>query len=223
MLTSGVTSFAVISSRVRTATPGAARRLALRLALRLGVSVAAVVAGLTACGSEKPPATSTVSMGAPVGVRPPAPGDPSCPRTGKWQPCALEDRVVHAGLSFKATGDSARVPFFKVPGVRYRVALTDTLLAFFFADSAALDRAVTTLDTLRMAPVGDTALPWPSLPNVIRSGNLLGLYVAESPRQIERLRLANTAGAPAPPDSAHGGGAKGAAVPVMLPPMPSRR
>jgi len=36
------------------------------------------------------------------------------------------------------------------------------------------------------------------MPSVIRSGNLLALYFADSERQIERLRLAITAGAPAP-------------------------
>ena len=140
-------------------------------------------------------------MSPPVGVRPPAPGDPSpgepsCPRTGKWQPCGLVDRIVHAGLSFRATGDSVRVPFFAVPGVRYRVAVTDTMLAFFFPDSMSLAKAVKPLDSLRMTPPGDSVSPWPSVPNVIRSGNLLALYFATSERQIERLRLAITAGAP---------------------------
>ncbi len=150
-----------------------------------------------ACGSDKPIPAGTVTTGAPQAVRPPSPGDPNCPRTGTWQPCGLLDRVVKAGLSIKATNDSARVAFLPVPGVRYRVALTDTLLAFFFKDSSALAKAIAPLDSLRMAPRSDSLSPWPAPPSVIRSGNLLALYFADSDRQIERLRLAITAGAPA--------------------------
>ena len=158
---------------------------------------ALLLAVLAACGTDKPAPDATVTTGAPQAVRPPAPGDPNCPRTGQWQPCGLEDRIVKAGLSFKATGDSMRVPFFAVPGVRYRVAVTDTMLAFFFEDSAALAKAIAPLDTLRMTPATDSLMPWPAKPSVIRSGNLLALYFADSERQIERLRLAITAGAPA--------------------------
>ncbi|MCC6243881.1 MAG: hypothetical protein IT353_13640 [Gemmatimonadaceae bacterium] len=156
-----------------------------------------MIAVSAACGGERQDNKATVTAGAPQVVRPPAPGDPSCPRTGQWQPCGLVDRLVKAGLSFKATGDSARVPFLAVPGVRYRVAVTDTMLAFFFEDSATVDRTLATLDTVRMAPAGDTTTRWPSPPAIIRSANLLALYFAESPRQIERVRLAITAGAPA--------------------------
>lgn len=159
----------------------------------------AAMSGLLACGDKKPAADTTVTSGAPMAVRPPAPGDPDCPRTGQWQPCALVDRITKAGLSIKATNDSMRVTFLEVPGVRYRVAVTDTMLAFFFEDSAALAKAVAPLDTLRMTPPSDTLMPWPARPSVIRSGNLLALYFADSERQIERLRLAITAGAPAPP------------------------
>jgi len=159
----------------------------------------ALAFAVLACGSDKPIPAGTVATGAPQAVRPPAPGDPNCPRTGLWQPCGLVDRVVKAGLSFKATNDSARVAFLPVPGVRYRVALTDTLLAFFFEDSAALARAIAPLDTLRMAPQTDSLSPWPAPPTVMRSGNLLALYFGESNRQIERVRLAITAGAPATP------------------------
>ena len=150
-----------------------------------------------ACGEREPPKTGTVTMLPPAGVRAPTPGDPSCPRNGKWQPCALVDRLVHAGLSFKPVGDSVRVPFIAVPGVRYRVAVTDTMLAFFFADSISLQKALAKVDTVRMVPLRDSLSPWPALPTVIRSANLLALYFATNERQIERVRLAITAGAPA--------------------------
>lgn len=143
--------------------------------------------------------SATVTMLPPVArPRVAAPGDSSCPRNGLWQPCALVDRMVHAGLSFKPTGDTVRVSFLEPAGIQYRVALTDTMVAYFFVDSAALARAVAPLDTIRMAPASDTTMPWQARPIVIRSGNMLALYFAASARQIERIRLAITAGAPAP-------------------------
>ena len=160
-------------------------------------AIVLLIGAVAACGGKDKAPPATVNMSPPIGARAPVPGDPLCPRTGQWQPCALVDRVVHAGLSFKVSGDSVRVPFFDVPGVRYRVAVTDTLLAFFFPDSVTLAAALVPLDTVRMAPSGDSLSPWPSTPSVIRSGNLLALYFATSERQIERLRLAITAGAPA--------------------------
>lgn len=159
---------------------------------------ALLTGALSACGGNTNTPADTVRLSPPVGVRAPAPGDPSCPRNGRWQPCALVDRVIHAGLSFKATGDSVRVPFLPVPGVRYRVAVTDTMLAFFFPDSTALGKALGKLDTVRVAPPQDSLSPWPAPPMVIRSGNLLALYFGTSERQIERVRLAITAGAPTP-------------------------
>lgn len=161
----------------------------------------AIVIALAACNGDKAPAVDTVPLAAPVASRAPGPGDPSCPRNGLWQPCGLVDRVVHAGLSFKPLDDTVHVPFIDVPGVQYRVAATDTMIVFFFADSAALKKALAPLDSLRIAPKADTTLPWRSTPSVIRSGNLLALYFAHSDRQIERLRLAITAGAPAPPQA----------------------
>ena len=165
--------------------------------VRLSLSVLMVVA-VAACGGKDRAPEGTVTMSPPVGLRGVAPGEPSCPRTGLWQPCALVDRIVHAGLSFKPTGDSVRVPFIAIPGVRYRVAMTDTMIAFFFRDSSALAKTFMALDTVRLAPRGDTLSPWQARPNVIRSGNLLAVYFATSDRQVERLRLAITAGAPAP-------------------------
>ena len=162
------------------------------------VSLAIVIA-LAACSGEKAPALDSVAVNAAPAARAAAPGDSSCPRNGLWQPCGLVDRIVHAGLSFKPLTDTLRVPFIDVPGVQYRVAATDTMVAFFFPDSAALAKAIAPLDSIRIAPKTDTASPWQSAPTVIRSGNLLALYFAHSERQIERLRLAITAGAPAPP------------------------
>lgn len=157
-----------------------------------------IVIAIAACTGEKAPALDTTAVSPTVAARAAAPGDSSCPRNGLWQPCGLVDRIVHAGLSFKPLEDTVRVPFLDVPGVQYRVAATDTMVAFFFPDSVALKKAIAPLDSIRIAPKTDTVSPWRSAPSVIRSGNLLALYFAHSERQIERLRLAITAGAPAP-------------------------
>jgi hypothetical protein len=158
---------------------------------------------LAACGTKEPASASARAL--PPIARPhvPAPGDPDCPRTGTWQPCGLMDRIVRAGLSFKATGDSVRVPFLPVPGVRYRVAMTDTLLAFFFRDSTAAQKAIAPLDTVQVRPPADTAFHWPRRPTLIQSANLVAIYFASTPRQIERIRLAITAGPPAVAPAAH--------------------
>ena len=169
------------------------------------VATTLTVVGLSACGSDaksnSADSARAAAMPPPVVMRPPAPGDSSCPRNGLWQPCALVDRIVHAGLSFKPTDDSVHVAFVPVAGLQYRVALRDTMVVFFFADSTALKNAMATLDTVRMVPkeraTGDTAVsPWPFPPTVIRSGNMLALYFASSERQIERIKLAISAGAP---------------------------
>ncbi|MEI6741098.1 MAG: hypothetical protein WCK74_12375 [Gemmatimonadaceae bacterium] len=174
----------------------AARRLA---AVAITALTGVLTGALAACGGPDQAPAGTGRALPPLSTpRRIGPGDPSCPRNSRWQPCGFEDRIFHAGLSIKATGDSARLAFLPVPGVRYRVALTDTILAFFFKDSIALQKALAPLDTVRVAPVADTTLPWPRRPVVIRSGNLLALYFSATPRQRERITLAITAGAPAP-------------------------
>lgn len=168
------------------------------LARVLFVSAAALL--VAACSSSDSSRRATGADSTPV-ARPslgPAPGDSACPRNGLWQPCGLVDRISKAGLSIKGTGDSARVAFLPTAGVRYRVAVTDTVLAFFFPTARALDSVWQSLDTLRVRPLADTTFAWPQHPEPMRSGNLLALYFADSPRQVERVRLAITAGPPSP-------------------------
>ena len=167
---------------------------------------------VAACGGDAaPPPKSAVATPAP---RAPAPGDPSCPRDGLWKPCALVDRIVHAGLAFKAAGDTMRVPYLSVPGIRYRVGMRATLVAFFYDDSTALKRDLSSLDTLRLVPRGDTTPHWGGAPSPVRSANLLAVLVDGSATQIERVGLAITAGAPQP---------SSATVPVQLPSVPNKR
>ena len=166
---------------------------------RLDVVGLALVALLSGCGKAGAPAppplrdTTTVMLPRIVSS-----GDPSCPRDGLWKACALIDRVVHAGLFFEATGDSVSIPYLGPRGVRFRVGKSAELLAFFYADSASAARDLSTLDTARLTPVGDTLGAWPSRPSVIRSSNLVVALFGSDGRQVERVTLAITAGAPQP-------------------------
>ena len=162
-------------------------------------TVAVLMAALVACGkTDAPPGAmvrDTTTLSPPRLV---SSGDPSCPRDGQWKPCALIDRLVHAGLFFEATGDSMTVPYLKPPGVRFRVGKSASLVAFFYADSASAARDLVALDTARLTPAGDSLGAWPSRPSVIRSANLVVAMFPSDGRQFERVNLAITAGAPQP-------------------------
>jgi hypothetical protein len=125
-------------------------------------------------------------------------GDPQCPRDGRWKPCDLLDRLVRAGVAPKALDDTMRVPYLPPPGVRYQIGRSALLVAFYFADSVAVARALGALDTVHLTTRGDTIGGWPSTPNVIRSANLVAALFSVNSLQIERVRLAITAGPPQP-------------------------
>lgn len=172
---------------------------------------------LVACGGESKQQAardSAAAAAAPLPPRPAVAGSPGCPSDGRWTPCALLDRVSRSGLVFKEAGDTTRVPFLAVPGVRYKVGSVATLVAFIYPDSAALARDFAAIDTVRVAAKGDTATAWPSVPVVVRSANLLVLVFDGSETQVERIQLAITAGAPQPtaPEK-----------PAILPVMPNAK
>ncbi len=162
--------------------------------------IAAVVAVAACSGDDAPKVDS--AAGTPVVAvmpRPMTPSDSACPRDGTWKRCALEDRVVKSGLAFKPAGDSLQVAYLSVPGVRYKIGLTASMVAFFYADTLAAAKDVTALDRFRLTPRGDTIGAWKSVPSdVIWSGNLVAVLFDASATQIERIRLTITAGAPQP-------------------------
>jgi hypothetical protein len=187
--------------------------------------VAVVIVG--ACsGDDAPKADSAASQPAvAVMPRPATPSDSACPRDGTWKRCALEDRVVKSGLAFKPAGDSMTVAYLHVPGVRYKIGLTASMVAFFYADTLAAAKDVTALDRFRLTPRGDTIGAWPSVPSdVIWSGNLVAVLFDASATQIERLRLTITAGAPQPLSDAAKAAQAAADTPTVqkLPSMPAR-
>lgn len=193
---------------------------------QLGAALVAMAAAV-ACGGDDAPKVDSAASKPAVAVmpRPMTPSDSACPRDGTWKRCALEDRVVKSGLAFKPAGDSMKVAYLSVPGVRYKIGLTASMVAFFYADTLAAAKDVTSLDRFRLTPRGDTIGAWKSVPSdVIWSGNLVAVLFDASATQIERLRLTITAGAPQPLSEA-AKAAKAAAdtqTVQKLPPMPSR-
>jgi len=193
---------------------------------RRAAVIASVVAVAACSGDGTPKVDSAASApAAAVMPRPMTPSDSACPRDGTWKRCALEDRVVKSGLAFKPAGDSMTVVYLRVPGVRYKIGLTASMVAFFYADTLAAARDVTALDRFRLTPRGDTIGAWTSVPSdVIWSGNLVAVLFDASATQIERVRLTITAGAPQPLSEAAKAARAAADTETVhkLPPMPAR-
>jgi hypothetical protein len=111
------------------------------------------------------------------------------------------DRLQDAGLVPQKQDEPARHPFFSVPGTAFKVARGD-LEVFVYPDAGAAERDVAALDTVRVAPKGETG-PWRTpRPTFIHSANLIAVYQTLSETQAERVQLALGAGPPQPnPDA----------------------
>lgn len=191
------------------------------------LAAATALVAVAACSSDDAPKVDSAVSQPAVAImpRPATPSDSACPRDGTWKRCALEDRVVKSGLAFKPAGDSMTVAYLRVPGVRYKIGLTASMVAFFYADIAAAAKDVTALDRFRLTPRGDTMGAWTSVPSdVVWSGNLVAVLFDASATQIERIRLTITAGAPQPlSDAAKAAKAAADTQTVQkLPSMPAR-
>jgi len=157
------------------------------------------------CGHARPDAASSDSpsvgtSGVAVDTTP-ASGTTTpktaCPRTGLWALCSVEKRLTQAGFVVNyATEPSPRRAGFSVSPATYRLGRS-RLEVFIYADSAAARRDVAKLDTLTASPRG-TPTNWGTPPTFVRAGNLLAVFLTDSPQQAERLMLALTAGAPQP-------------------------
>ena len=165
-----------------------------------------LVALAGACSKDAPPPAgrSTAGGAVPPGgaTAPLAPADSSqCPEDGRWRLCSVVDRLEDAGLVPQKQDDPARHPFFSVPGTAFKVARGD-LEVFVYPDAGAAERDVAALDTVRVAPKGETG-PWHMpRPTFIHSANLIAVYQTLSETQAERVQLALGAGPPqANPDA----------------------
>lgn len=151
---------------------------------------------MAACGGEAeksapPPPPPPVAVDTP---RAPLPGDSICPRDGIWRPCALVDRISRAGVGIRELEDSLQAAPLAVPGLRYRVGRQDTLTVFYYADSIASKRDFALAP--RRASESAGRHQWPASATFIWNGNLIAVFQSTDARQIERIELAITAGAP---------------------------
>jgi hypothetical protein len=109
----------------------------------------------------------------------------------------VEKRLTQAGFVVNhATEPSPRRAGFSVSPAAYKLGRA-RLEVFLYPDSTAARRDVARLDTLTASPKG-ALNAWGMAPTFVRSGNLLAVFLTESPQQAERLSLALTAGAPQP-------------------------
>jgi len=92
--------------------------------------------------------------------------------------------------------DSVRQPFLSVPGAVYAVGAGE-LQVYLYPDSTARRRDFANVDTVRVQPAG-SAVAWRATPTLMVSNNLAAILLSDSETQIERVRLALTAGLPEP-------------------------
>ncbi len=119
---------------------------------------------------------------------------PTCPGTGHWEPCTVFDRLTRAGLA-PQRADSVRFDFLRVGGETWKLG-TATIHIFRYRDSVARRSDVSTLDSARARPAGDTVTTWPGTPTMLVNDNLLAILLSDNEEQVERVSLALTAGPP---------------------------
>lgn len=108
----------------------------------------------------------------------------------------MRERLEQSGL-VPVPADTVRHDFMQVPGAVWRIGHGE-LQIFLYADSAAMRRDVSRLDSARAAPP-TTMITWIKPPTLITSNNLAAILLSDSGEEIERVANALTAGLPAPP------------------------
>ena len=160
-----------------------------------------LLVALASCGeSREGKGDSARTAGAAVAAAPAIPSLPECPnKSGRWDECNVRQRLERAGLAPQPLPDTIRHPFLRVPGIAYRVGHAE-LEVFLYDSAGALRRDLAALDTVRVQPTGDSAVAvaWSATPTLITSNNLAAILLSDQGTQIERVRLALTAGLPAP-------------------------
>ena len=119
-----------------------------------------------------------------------------CPPSATWTPCNVRERLEQSGLVLLPV-DTIHHDFMHVPGVVWRIGHGELQL-FLYADSAAMRRDVSQLDSARAAPP-TMMITWIKPPTLITSNNLAAILLSDSGEEIERVANALTAGLPALP------------------------
>lgn len=143
---------------------------------------------MVACSSEPAPQESALDpANSPTPVSSsisPRPVDPACPANGLWAVCSVEKRLKQSGfVAQKNDSIGDRRAGISVEAVAYKLNKS-RLELYLYDDAATLQREISKVDTIKIAPV------------FIRSGNLVALLFTDDATQAERLALALTAGAP---------------------------
>jgi hypothetical protein len=165
-----------------------------------------------ACGKKESPATvsdtgATPSSDAAVILPPvtlPMPASviaqqnarPSCPHDGKWALCSVVNRLRQAGFVVKPVdGTASRRKGFGIAPVIYTLGHS-RLEIFLYSDSAAVAKDMIAIDSAVAGPRGAPS-QWGDVPPIlVKSANLVAVFLSSSPTQAERLALAITAGPP---------------------------
>ena len=159
-----------------------------------------LLASAGACGgSAAREADSARSASASRASTAPVPSLPECPNaTGRWDECNVRQRLERAGLAPQPLPDTLRVPFLDRPGFGYGVGHAE-LRVFLYDSAGALARDLADVDSARVQPTGGSAaVTWEATPTLITSNNMAAILLSDQATQIERVRLALTAGLPAP-------------------------
>lgn len=157
------------------------------------------LAAATACGGSSEREADSARAAAAHVAAAPVPSLPECPNTtGRWDECNVRQRLERAGLAPQPLPDTLRVPFLEKPGFGYGVG--HAVLRVFLYDSAgALARDLADVDTVRVQSARVApAVAWDATPTLITSNNMAAILLSDQATQIERVRLALTAGLPAP-------------------------
>jgi hypothetical protein len=153
----------------------------------------------SACGRSTAREADSARSSAARTPAAPVPSLPECPNTtGRWDECNVRQRLERAGLAPQPLPDTLRVPFLDRPGFGYGVG--HAVLRVFLYDSAgALARDLADVDSVRVQSTGSgPAVAWQATPTLITSNNMAAILLSDQATQIERVRLALTAGLPAP-------------------------
>jgi len=117
---------------------------------------------------------------------------------GDWTPCAVEERLVRAGVVLDRQEEPVQHAFLQVPGVRYHVGNAEhELQVFLYPSAEARERDTALLDSATVSPRG-TRVAWRTPPTLVVSNNLVAVILSVNDRTVERLTLALGAGLPAP-------------------------
>jgi hypothetical protein len=160
-----------------------------------GAAQQAASGGAAPVGAASPGATSASAPASPgaSGVRA---GTLTAPAYA-WEIGTVVKRLTEGGLLPRRAAGQVSHAFMSVPGVPVALGTKGDLEVFIYADSIAVARDVSLLDTATVAPRG-TRPTWKAKATLITNNNLAAILLAYNEQFIERVQLLLTAGAPAP-------------------------